>query len=300
LGGNYVVAQIMTRGLKSLGYDVKLSTMNMTLFFPAVAQGDVDISSDVNMPQREPAFKPISAQAAIVGTGTIRGDGVNGYLIDKKTALAHNITTLSQFQDPKIAALFGKDGKADLISCDPGWSCARVVEYQIDKFGLKPTVREVRGKYEVLMAEAVAKVKSGQPVLFYAWSPSWVTKVLAPGVDVVWLPTPSDAMPPNMPSKGSSLVKGVEGCAGGADPCRMAMASWNWVSVANKEFLSANPAVRALVEQVNFSPATWAHWEDTISKSGGSPATVAKLTEEWMAANKPEFDKWVAAAAKAK
>nr|WP_235024774.1 glycine betaine/L-proline ABC transporter substrate-binding protein ProX [Caballeronia arvi] len=298
-GGNYVVAQIVSKAFKMLGYDVKLSTMNTTLFFQAVAQGDVDLATDVNFPQREPGFRAVAQQAMVVGSGLIAGDGINGYLIDKKTALAYNITSLEQLKDPKIASLFGKDGKAELISCDPGWSCGDVVDYQLDKFGLKQTVKSVRGKYEALMVEAVTKVKSGKPAFFYAWSPSWVTNALVPGVDVVWLPTPADALPPNVPNKGSALVKNVEGCAGGANPCRMAMASWNWGSVANKEFIAANPAAKTLIEQVRFPGATWSRWEAIISKDGGSPALVSKLSDEWVAANKADLDQWVANAKKA-
>lgn len=298
-GGNYVVAQIVSKAFKGLGYDVKLSTMNTTLFFQAVAQGDIDIATDVNFPQREPGFRAVAAQAMVVGSGLISGDGINGYLIDKKTALQYRITSLEQMKDPKIAGLFGRDGKAELISCDPGWSCGDVVDYQIDKFGLKQTVKAVRGKYEALMVEAVTKIKQGKPAFFYAWSPSWVTNALVPGVDVVWLPTPADALPPNVPNKGSALVNNVEGCAGGANPCRMAMASWNWGSVANKQFVAANPAVKTLIEQIRFPGKTWSQWEAVISKEGGSPALITKLSDEWIAANKAQMDQWVATALKA-
>lgn len=58
------------------------------------------------------------------------------------------------------------------------------------------TATSVRGKYEALMVEAVARVKRGEPAFFYAWSPSWVNNALIPGEDVVWLPTPREALPP--------------------------------------------------------------------------------------------------------
>lgn len=299
LGGNYVAVQIMTRGLQMLGYDVRLSTMSTTLFFQAAAQGDADLATDVNFPQREPGFRAVEKQAEIVGTGMIVGGGVNGYLIDRKTALAYNITNLEQMKDPKIAGLFGKDGKAELISCDPGWSCGDVVDYQLDKFGLKQTVHAVRGKYEALMVDAVSRVKSGKPAFFYAWSPSWATNDLKPGRDVVWLPTPADALPPNVTNKGSALIANVTGCAGDANPCRMAMASWNWGAVANRQFIAANPAVRSLVEQVKFPVATWSQWESAISKNGGSSALISKLANEWLAANQPQLDQWVATASTA-
>jgi glycine betaine/proline transport system substrate-binding protein len=296
LGANYVVAQIAIKAMKELGYDVKLSTVNTSLFFQAAAQGDLDLATDVNMPQREPAFRAVEKQTELVGTGAIIGGGINGYLIDKKTALAHNITTLEQLKDPKLAGLFGKDGRADLINCDPGWSCGDVVDFQLNEFGLKDTVRSVRGKYEALMVEAVARVKRGEPALYYAWSPSWVTNALIPGEDVVWLPTPRDALPPNVPKRGSALVPLVKGCAGGANPCRMAMATWNWASVANKDFIAANPAVRAFIEQMKFPLATWSAWEFNINKNGGSATLMTKMANEWLAENKPTYDQWVAAA----
>jgi glycine betaine/proline transport system substrate-binding protein len=293
LGANYVTAQIVSRALKELGYEVKISTLNTTLFFQAAAQGDLDLATDVNMPQREPAFRAVEKQAELIGGGMIVGGGVNGYLIDKKTATAHSITSLAQMKDPKLAALFGKDGRADLINCDPGWSCGDVVDFQLDKFGLKDTVRSVRGKYETLMVEAVARVKRGEPAFFYAWSPSWVNNALIPGADVVWLPTPEDALPPNVPNRGSAQVAGVKGCAGGADPCRMAMASWNWASVANKQFIAANPAVKALIEQMKFPLPTWSAWEFSINKNGASSANINRMAEEWISQNKATFEGWV-------
>ena len=300
LGANYVTAQILIRALKELGYDVKVTTINTTLFFQAAAQGDLDIATDVNFPQREPGFRAVEQQAMIVNGSLIIGGGINGYLVDKKTALANGITSLEQMKDPKIAGLFGADGKADLINCDPGWSCGDVVDFQLDKFGLKGTVRSIRGKYEALMVEAVARVKRGEPAFFYAWSPSWVNNALIPGEDVVWLPTPADALPPNVSNKGSALVSGVKGCAGGADPCRMAMSAWNWGAVASKVFIAANPAVKVLVENARFPLSTWSTWEYTINKNGGSPAVINKMTDEWISANKAQLDSWVAAARAAK
>ncbi|EIF34881.1 ABC-type proline/glycine betaine transport system, periplasmic component [Burkholderia sp. Ch1-1] len=299
-GGNYVATQIVMQAMKNLGYGVKLTTMNTTLFFQAAAQGDEDLATDVNFPQRELAFRAVQKDAQVVGSGMIIGGGINGYLIDKKTADAYKITNLAQLKDPKLAALFGSDGKAQLISCDPGWSCGDVVDYQLEHFGLQNTVHSVRGKYEALMVDTIARVKQGKPAFFYAWSPSWTVNALVPGKDVVWLPTPEAALPPNVPNTGSSLVNGVQGCAGNADPCRMAMASWNWGAVANRAFIAANPAVRSLIEQMKFPSSTWSSWEYAISRNGGSQALVTKLATDWMTQNKAQFDQWVSVASQVK
>lgn len=225
----------------------------------------------------------------------IEGGGTNGYLIDKQTADTYHITNLAQMRDPRIAALFGHDGRADLISCDASWSCGEVVDYQLEKFGLHKTVGAVRGKYEALMLEAVARIRRGEPALFYAWSPSWMNEVLVPGRDVVWLPTPFDALPESVPNQGSALTPGVVGCAGGADPCRMAMAAWNYQTVVGRRFIAAHPDVRELFEQMSFPLADWSAWEQAISASGGgSDRNTKRLAEQWIAAHRGKFDAWIA------
>lgn len=293
MGANYVLTQITRQAFEQLGYGVRVSTINSNLFFQAAAQGDLDIAMDLNFPQRKPGFDKVEKYAQTLGEGLIQGGGYNGYLIDKKTADAYGITSLEQLKDPKIAGLFGKNGKAELINCDPGWSCGDVVEYQLDEFGLKDTISSVRGKYEALMFEVIAREKRGEPVFFYAWIPSWMTNSLVPGKDVVWLPTPFDALPSSVPNAGSALTPGVPGCAGGADPCRMAMAAWNWMPVANKDFIAANPAVKTFTEQASFSRDTWSYWEKSISEEGASERNIRKLADAWISENQATFDAWM-------
>lgn len=301
LGANYVQDQILIAALEKLGYKVTLQTLGVAAFFQAAAQGDLDMTGDINWPQREPAYRKVEQQLALVGDGTIIGGGINGYTIDKKTAEANNITNIEQLKDPKVAALFDTDGDglANLNNCDPGWSCGDVVDFQIEKFGLKDTIRSVRGKYEALMAETFARAKRGEAVLYYTWSPSWVVDTLVPGRDVVWLPIPFDALPEGVSAGSGHLVKGIVGCAGNQDPCRMTVGSWNWRIVANRDFLKANPAVQKLAETAKWPLTTWSAWEGALA-TANSNRDIKKLAETWISENQAEFDGWVAQAAAAK
>lgn len=294
LGANYVVTQIGVIAARDLGYRTTLSTVNTTMFFLAADRGDLDIGMDVNFPQQEPGFRTVADRVAIIGSGQIIGGGVNGYMIDRKTAEAYNITNLSQLKDPRIAGLFGQNGRADLVNCDASWSCGEVVDYQIERFGLSGSVRSIRGKYEALMVEAVTRVKRGQPALFYSWSPSWMNKSLVPGRDVVWLPTPFEALPPSVPASGSALVADVEGCAGQQNPCRMAMGAWNYRAVGNKAFIAKHPELERLFSKIAFPVEQWSAWEDAISKpGGGSDRAIKKLAYDWIAAHRTEYDAWL-------
>lgn len=297
LGATYIQDQIVAAGLAKLGYKVTISVLNAPAFYQASSQGDMDVSTSINWPQNQVPYQKVEKQLALLGEGSIIGGGINGYVIDKKTAEANKLTNVEQLKDPKIAALFdtNRDGKADLNNCDPGWSCGDVVEFQLAKFGLTDTVRSVRGKYEVLMGETFSRFRAGEPVLFYTWSPSWVVNTLQPGRDVVWLPTPYDALPAGVASPGTSLVSGVVGCAGGQDPCRMTIGAWNYVVIANRAFLDDNPAARAFLLNIKFPLETWVQWEGVISKTKAD-RDIKKAADEWIAQNQGEFDRWVQSA----
>jgi glycine betaine/proline transport system substrate-binding protein len=301
LGANYVQDQILIAGLEKLGYDVKLSTMNMSAILQAISQGDLDLTGDINWPQAQPAIEPIQDTAELLNEGTITGGGINGYLIDKKTAEAYNITNIEQLKDPKIAALFDTDGdgKANLTNCDPAWKCGDVVDFQVKEFGLSDTVRSVRAKYEPLVAEAFARADRGEPILLYSWSPSWIVYRLKPGEDVVWVPIPYDALPEGVSKPETHEVKDVFGCAGGQNPCRMAVGPWNWRTLANKEFVTENPAVKKFMEQVKWPLTTWSEWEGALGDGAKSNADMKKIADAWIAANQDVFDGWVKEAAAA-
>lgn len=301
LGANYIQDEILMQGIRQLGYKIELKTLGTAAFLQATAQGDLDMSSDMNMPQVEAAFIQVKDKVELIGEGSIIGGGTNGYLIDKKTSEKYNITGFNQLKDPKIAALFDtdRDGKADLVNCDPGWRCGDVVDFQIKEFGLSDTVRSVRAKYEMLLSETFARFKRGEPVLYYTWQPSWIADTLKPGTDTVWLPIPYDALPENVHAKNGHLVAGLVGCAGGQDPCRMTTGSWNWMTAANREFIKENPAIRLFIEEAKWPGTTWSNWEAELNKNKAD-RNIKKIAELWIKDNQAQFDGWVAEATKIK
>eukprot|EP01029_Cantina_marsupialis_P008988 TRINITY_DN21099_c0_g1_i1.p2 TRINITY_DN21099_c0_g1~~TRINITY_DN21099_c0_g1_i1.p2 ORF type:complete len:325 (-),score=75.47 TRINITY_DN21099_c0_g1_i1:474-1448(-) len=120
-----------------------------------------------------------------------------GYLIDKKTAEKYNIKYINDLKDPKIAKLFDldDDGKADLAGCNAGWGCEKVIEHQLDAFDLRGTIEHNQGEYSALIADTVANYKTGKSILYYTWTPYWVSGKLVPGKDVVFLQVTHSANP---------------------------------------------------------------------------------------------------------
>lgn len=299
LGAQYIQDAILISMMKDLGYEVHLTTVGIAPFLQAAAQGDMDITGDINVPQRVPQYETVKDSVALIGKGTIgNGGGINGYVVDKATADKLGLKDFGDLKDPEIAKVFDSDGdgKANLNNCDPGWSCGDVVDFQVNAFGLDDTVESIRAKYEPLLAEVFARYGQGQPILYYTWSPSFVTEELKPGEDVVWLPIPFDALPEGVSAgENGHDVSGVIGCAQDQDPCKMATGSWNWKIAANRAFLEDNPAIVALLESVQWPITTWSSWEGQM-RGDTSDKAIEKIAAAWIADNQAQVDQWLAGA----
>jgi glycine betaine/proline transport system substrate-binding protein len=121
---------------------------------------------------------------------------VQGYLVDK-ASYDGGVKNLSMLKDPAVAAKFDGDGdgKADLAGCVPGWGCERIIEHHMDEYGLRDTVTHNQGEYNALIGDTIARMQNGQPVLYFTWTPYWVSGALVPGKDVEWLDVPYTSLP---------------------------------------------------------------------------------------------------------
>ena len=218
-------------------------------------------------------------------------------MIDKKTADEHGIDSLADLQDPDVAALFDKDGdgRADMAACPPSWYCSQIIEHQLEAYGLADRVHPSTATYPAAMADALGRYRSGEPVLFYTWTPSWVVGLLKPGEDAVWLEVPEPALPDEQQQfEDDTTVEGVEGCV--ADPCLMGWPANDIQPVANSEFLEANPAATKLLEVMRIPLADIAAQNAKMYEGEDSEENLARHAEAWIAENREQFDRWLEAA----
>ncbi len=249
-------AAVYAQLLDELGYTVSdpaALTRDANTFYPALAQEEVDLWVNGWFPLHDiyldrPLFSGqlISEPIEPVGFQVQQG-ALQGYLIDKATADALGITSMSDLADRSIAATFDRDGDglADIFGCNDGWGCHLKIDEHIDELDWGPNVEQVSADYGDLIRDVVVpSVAAGEPVLFYTWTPNWTIDVLVPGVDVVWLESPALE-----DDEGLTSVATLEGCAGDL-PCDLGWPVNDIRAVANEEFLEENPVVRRLLEVV--------------------------------------------------
>lgn len=278
---------LVSRALQQLGYDVKpIKEVDYPAAHLAIANGDATFMADHWEPLHDDYFKNSGGAAKLWRGNSYSTGALQGYLIDKATASKYKITHIDQMKDPKIAKLFDNDGdgKANLTGCNPGWGCEKVIEHQLDAYQLRDHVSHVQGNYSALIADTIARHKQGQPIFYYTWTPYWVSNVLKPGQDVVWLQVPFSALPGSRAGTDTKLPNGQ---------------NYGFVVntqriLANQQFIEKNPAAKKLFQSMKLPVADINAQNKAMHDGANKPADIEKHVNGWIQAHQARFDKWVA------
>ncbi|NGP18775.1 glycine betaine/L-proline ABC transporter substrate-binding protein ProX [Devosia aurantiaca] len=289
--------EIFKQLFTELGYEVgTVLTLDNPAFYQSVGFGDVTLWVDGWFPIHNPYRTAFEGSAEIVGP-VVTGGAVEGYLVDKKTAEAMDITSLEDFKRDDVKAAFDRDGdgKADMVACPPGWGCELTIEHHMDVYGLKDDINLIKAGYAAAMADAVAAHDTGSPILFYTWTPNWTVNELVPGEDVVWIEVPEINLPEDMADLADAATRaGVEGCV--SDPCMLGFPANSIDAVVNSAFLEDNPAVRALLESAEI-PIADVYAQNAAMNAGDSD--IEAQASAWIADNRDAVDAWLEAARQA-
>ena len=286
-------AQVYRLLLQELGYSVDTPyTLGNPAFYVIAAQGDIDLWANGWFPLHEYYinFEKVTGKLSVVGA-QVESGALQGYLIDKETAEKYNISDLSDFVDPEIAGLFDSDGDglADLVGCNTGWGCERVINHHIEAFGLGDSVEHVQGDYSTLMQETVEKFQSGEPVFFYTWTPNWTVAELELGIDVVWISVPHSSLPDN--ETADTSVESLAHCR--TSPCDLGFRISSIQVVANNNFLAENPAAKALLEIVTIPLEDIAQQNVKMIQGENLPQDIETHAAAWIENNRDLVDNWL-------
>ena len=282
------LTEIVNIGLENLGYETKaVKQLAIPMAHVSVSNGDVDFYGVHWEKLQEKFFTESGGEEKIERVGVIIPNVIQGYQIDKNTADKYNITNLEQFKDPKIAKLFDSDGdgKANLTGCNPGWGCELVIDHQLDAYGLGDTVEHDRGNYDVLLASTIARQRQGKSIFYYAYTPHWSAIVLKLGKDANWLEVPFTSLPKE---QGTVTVEDTS-----VDGKNLGFAVDRIRVIANKEFLTANPAAKRLFELVEVPIEDVNAQQQLVNEGENTPQEIRRHSEDWVQKNQELFDSWV-------
>ena len=278
---------LVSRALEKLGYQVeKPDEVDYNVAYTSIASGDATFTAVNWQPLHDDMYAAAGGDKKFYREGNYVTGAAQGYLIDKKTAEKYHITNIAQLKDPKLAKLFDRngDGKADMTGCTPGWGCEAVINHQNSAFGLSETVQANMGNYSAMVADTLARYKQGKPILYYTWTPYWLSDVLVPGKDVVWLQVPFSSLP--------GAQKGVETKLANGANYGFPVNSMH--IVANKAWAEKNPAAARLFAEMKLPIADINAQNARMHQGESSEADVNRHVDGWIKAHQAQFDKWVA------
>lgn len=276
-------ARILMTALSDLGYtvddpqQVEIQTAHL-----ALGTGDGDFYPAHWETLHQAFFDESGGDEVLEKVGPFIAGMLQGYLVDKASYDA-GVQNLGDLKDPAIAAKFdgNGDGTADLAGCVPGWGCERVIEHQLTEFGLRETVTHNQGEYNALMADTIARNANGQPILYYTWTPYWVSGALVPGKDVEWLSVPYTSLPDGVQANtefgGKNLGFAVD----------------NMYILSTDDFLAANPAAAKLFEVVKIDINDISAQNKLMSEGQDSSEDIDRHVSEWIAAHQADYDSWL-------
>lgn len=140
-----------------------------------------------------------------------------------------------------------------------------------------------QGNYSAMIADTITRFKEGKPVLYYTWTPYWVSDVLVPGRDVVWLQVPFSSMPGEQKDVDTRLPNGANY---GFPVNTMHI-------VANKAWTEKNPAAAKLFAEMKLPIADINAQNSRMHQGQSSEADINAHVDGWIKAHQAQFDGWV-------
>lgn len=277
---------LVSRALEKLGYSVKPpDEVDYNVGYTSIASGDATFTAVNWQPLHDDMYKAAGGDKKFFREGNYVTGAAQGYLIDKKTAEKYHITKIDQLKDPKLAKLFDTngDGKADLTGCTPGWGCEAVINHQISAYQLGNTVEHNQGNYSAMIADTIARFKEGKPILYYTWTPYWVSYTLVPGKDVVWLQVPFSSMPGEQKNVDTQLPNGTN----------FGFPVNTMHIVANKAWAEKNPGAAKLFSEMKVPIADINAQNARMHAGQSSEDDINRHVDGWIKAHQTQFDKWI-------
>lgn len=282
--------ELVMHALKELGYELNApETMTYAEAYQYVAANSEAFFAAAWLPTHQELLSSGDQDGHVYVGGSYVPQSAQGYQIDKATADKHQLSTIDQLKDPAIAKLFDHDGngKAELIGCQPDWVCSKVIDHQIKRYGLSDTVEQIQGDYNALMDSVIEKQRAGKSVLYYTWTPHWISYELQPGKESVWLEVPFSALPEH---KDTTLPHGKN--------YGFEMNSQR--IVANKELALAHPDIHRLFEIIQLKPNEVSAENHLLHKAEKGQHNTVAYMQAWIAKNRALFDSWIEEAKRAK
>lgn len=276
-------ANIIKYGIeKQLGLTVDVREMGTLTAFAGLDTGEVDIHPEVWQPNFDSLVKKYVDDKKTVRLSPKAVSATQGLCATKDTAEKFGIKDVADLSDPKksVALDTDGDGKGEIWIGAETWSSTTIEKIRAKSYGYADKLTLLEAPEDVAMAAVDAAAATGQPIVFYCYSPHHVFKLH----DVVELtePTHDDAKwKVVLPSDDTDwLSKSNAAVAWPASKFEIGFAS------ATAERL---PKVASFLSNIDFTPDEITQMSYAIEVERQEPAAFA---QKWVADHADRLSAW--------
>ncbi len=146
------------------------------------------------------------------------------------------------------------------------------------------------------MKTTIKRYKSGKPVLYYTWLPQWISSVLVPGKDVIWLTVePAETLegvvlPASLPTEETS---GDNALTEPQTAAQLGFEEDQIRAVMNQDFAADNPAARTFLSLLQIPVADESAQNLRMMRGEKSPEEIKRHAANWIKKNRKTFDGWL-------
>jgi glycine betaine/proline transport system substrate-binding protein len=276
-------ANIIKYGVKEkLGIDADVREIGTMTAFAGMDTGEVDIYPEVWLPNFDALVKKYVDQRKTVQLSPKGVPAKQGICITRETADKYGIKDISDLADPKKAAVFDTDGdgKGEMWIGALGWSSTSIEKIRAKSYGYDKTMTLLQMPEDMAMAAVDAASATGQPIVFYCYSPHHIFKLH----DIVELTEPKHdpakwhiVMPSDDPNW---LSKSEASVAWDASHFYIGFSS----STAKRL-----PKVAAFISNIDFTPEEVTEMSYALQVDRQDPA---KFAQAWIAKHQDRLNAW--------
>ena len=267
--------------LERLGYNVKISKpQKPAKAYKDLANGKYDLFFNGWFPTHSSYLNSTSGNAVRV-SNVIKKGGLQGIIIDKKTAERFNIESITDLRNHASQFDINGDGRADLIGCPKGWGCEKQISNIVNDLDLNSYINVVKNDYFKEINKTINRFNQGKSVLFYTWSPNYPLGAMKLGKDILWIDVPYRA---TSKLRISNATKSEINLGFNGDDISV---------VANTNFIRNNPEVENLLKNISFSINDVSNQNLKMHYGEKSDSNIRRHAENWVASNSKKVTSWI-------
>jgi glycine betaine/proline transport system substrate-binding protein len=276
-------ANIIKYGIKQkLNLDVDVREMGTMTAFAGLDSGEVDIYPEVWLPNLNALVKKYVDEKKTVHLSPRGVAATQGICVTRETADKYGVKDISDLSDPQKAAVFDtdEDGKGEMWIGALGWSSTSIEKIRAKSYGYDKTMTLLQMPEDMAMAAVDAAAATGQPIVFYCYSPHHMFELH----DIVQLTEPKYdpakwhiVMPSDDPDW---LSKSEAPVAWDASHFYIGFGS----STAERL-----PKVAAFLSNIDFTPEEITEMSYALQVDRQDPA---KFAQEWIAKHEDRLNAW--------